>query len=205
MFTTIFDSFRLDNSQGLINLLSDTIRLILTNGYTPNKATHAKRSDITGEITGTGYTAGGPTLTSKTFVTTQANSWPIQRANNTAYLVGDIVRPATGNGLVYRCVVAGTSGGSIPTFSTVRGRETADGTVVWVTMGSSVTSFDAADITLSNATISATGGVTYKSRGGAASADELIAYHDFGGTITSTNSDFLVQFNATGILNLGDA
>ena len=32
--------------------------------YSENKDTHTKRSDITNEITGTGYTAGGNTLTS---------------------------------------------------------------------------------------------------------------------------------------------
>ncbi len=63
--------------------------------------------------------------------------------------------------------------------------------------------FDADDIVIPNATITARAGVLYKSRGGAASADELIAYLDFGSNITSTNGDFVVSFNANGILTLG--
>jgi hypothetical protein len=37
-----------------------------------------------------------------------------------------------------------------------------------------------------SATITAAGAVYYKSRGGAASADELVAFIDFGGNVTST-------------------
>ncbi len=51
-----------------------------------------------------------------------------------AYSVGDIVQPATWNDRLYRCVVAGTSTGSEPAFSTVIGTETTDsGGVVWQT------------------------------------------------------------------------
>jgi hypothetical protein len=39
---------------------------------------------------------------------------------------------------------------------------------------------------ISSATITARGAVVYKSRGGLASADELVAYIDFGSDITST-------------------
>lgn len=43
---------------------SDTIKVMLcTSSYTPNQDTHAYKSDITAEVTGTGYTAGGATLT----------------------------------------------------------------------------------------------------------------------------------------------
>lgn len=41
-----------------------------------------------------------------------------------------------------------------------------------------------------SATITAYGAVYYKSRGGASSADELVAYIDFGGAVTSTNGTF---------------
>ena len=46
------------------------------------------------------------------------------------------------------------------------------------------------------ATISAVGAVIYKSRGGLASADELVAYVDFGGTVTSTAGTFAVTFSS---------
>jgi|SRR6478609_1111764 len=46
---------------------SDTIKVALaTSSYTPNQNTHDYFNDITNEVTGTGYTAGGATLGSKT-------------------------------------------------------------------------------------------------------------------------------------------
>jgi hypothetical protein len=37
--------------------------LLVTDSYTPNYDTHDFRDDVTNEVTGTGYTAGGTTLT----------------------------------------------------------------------------------------------------------------------------------------------
>jgi hypothetical protein len=46
---------------------TDTIKVMLTTStYTPNQATHQYKSSVTNEVTGTGYTAGGATLASKT-------------------------------------------------------------------------------------------------------------------------------------------
>lgn len=54
-----------------IDLLSDTIKLaLLANTHTPNQTTHEWFSDVSAnEITGTGYTAGGATLATKTNTT----------------------------------------------------------------------------------------------------------------------------------------
>jgi hypothetical protein len=50
-----------------VDWLTDTIKVALaTSTYAPNQDTHAFFSDITNEITGTGYTAGGVTLANKT-------------------------------------------------------------------------------------------------------------------------------------------
>lgn len=58
-----------------INWSSDTIKVALVaNTYTPNQDTHTYFSDITGEITGTGYSAGGATLASKTITYTAATN-----------------------------------------------------------------------------------------------------------------------------------
>lgn len=47
-----------------INLKTDTIKIALvTSSYTPNQDSHDFFDDVTNEITGTGYTAGGATLT----------------------------------------------------------------------------------------------------------------------------------------------
>lgn len=40
--------------------------MLCSSVYSPNQDTHRYKSDLTGEVTGTGYTAGGVTLTSKT-------------------------------------------------------------------------------------------------------------------------------------------
>jgi hypothetical protein len=46
---------------------SDTIKVALcTSTYTPNQDTHDFFNDVTNEVSGTGYTAGGATLGSKT-------------------------------------------------------------------------------------------------------------------------------------------
>lgn len=46
---------------------SDTLKVILlTSAYTPNQGTHKYKSDLTNEVSGTGYTAGGATLASVT-------------------------------------------------------------------------------------------------------------------------------------------
>jgi hypothetical protein len=50
-----------------IDLDSDTVKVALaTSSYTPNQDTHDYFNDITNEVTGTGYTAGGQALASKT-------------------------------------------------------------------------------------------------------------------------------------------
>lgn len=55
-------------------------------------------------------------------------------ATSTAYAVGDFVVPATPNGRYYMAVVAGTSGGSAPTWPT-DGTTVTDGGVTWRDMG----------------------------------------------------------------------
>ncbi|AZG48855.1 hypothetical protein [Gordonia insulae] len=50
-----------------VDLDTDTIKVMLcTSSYTPNQSTHKYKSSVTNEASGTGYTAGGATLTSKT-------------------------------------------------------------------------------------------------------------------------------------------
>ena len=50
-----------------IDFDSDTVKVMLcTSSYTPDQDTHRYKSSVTNEVTGTGYTAGGATLASKT-------------------------------------------------------------------------------------------------------------------------------------------
>jgi len=52
--------------QGTIDLESDTIYVMLTTvSYVPNQDTHEFRSDVTNEVSGTGYSTGGLEVTNK--------------------------------------------------------------------------------------------------------------------------------------------
>lgn len=63
MANVIYNSFKRDIMNGGIDLDTDTIKVALvTSTYTPNIDTHEDFADITNEVTGTGYTAGGATL-----------------------------------------------------------------------------------------------------------------------------------------------
>lgn len=127
MASLIYNSAIDDMARGAIDFDTDTFKVLLVNStYTPNKDTHTKRSDVTNEVSGTGYTAGGAASA---------------------------------------CTVT---------------KDTANDKV---TLGFAATSW-------STATITARGAVYYKSRGGASSADELVAYVDFGGDVSSTGATF---------------
>jgi hypothetical protein len=128
----IFDSCVDDCARGAIDFDTDTFyAMLVTSSYTPDKATHIKRSDVTDEVIGAGYTAGG----SASAVT---------------------VTKDTTN---HRVTVAFAN-------------------VVWPA-----------------STITAKAAVLYKRRGGAASADELVAYVDFGASVSSTSGNFTVTFS----------
>ena len=140
MASVIYNSFKRDIANGSIDLDTDTIKVMLvSSSYTPNIDTHTKRSDITGEISGTGYTAGGQALTGATVTVDTTNDRAV---------------------------------------------------------------FDANDVTWASSTITARGAVLYKSRGGAATADELICYIDFGADKSSSGGPFTIQWDAVGILTL---
>jgi hypothetical protein len=44
---------------GSIRFATDNFKVMLVSGYTPDKGTHNTRADVTGEVSGSGYTAGG--------------------------------------------------------------------------------------------------------------------------------------------------
>lgn len=121
-----------------VHWTSDTIKMVLLS-TTPTK-NWQYYSTVTHEFTsGGGYTKGGLTLSSCTISVTKANTWGVSRAATTAYKVNQLVRPASANGYIYRCVVAGTSGASLPSYPTVVGETVTDGGVRWVNAGESAT------------------------------------------------------------------
>lgn len=66
MADVIYNSFKRDIMNGSIDLDTDTIKVMLvTSTYTPDQDAHTKRSDITNEVSGTGYSAGGAALANK--------------------------------------------------------------------------------------------------------------------------------------------
>ena len=56
-------------------------------------------------------------------------------APNTYYNAGDLVRPVSNNGVMYRCSVAGTSGAETPPWGTTLGGTTLSGSAVFIHNG----------------------------------------------------------------------
>ncbi len=133
MASLIYDSFMDDIVKNNINMNSDTFKVMLvTSSYTASKGTHAKRSAVTSEATGTGYTSGGVSSATTLSLDTTNHREDITFAN-----------------------------------------------VQWT-----------------SSTITARACVIYKSRGGASSADELVAYVDFGQDVSSTSATFAITFSS---------
>ena len=120
MASLAFDSFNFDALTGNIDTNTDTFYAVLTTEeYEPNIATHTKRSDVTNEVSGAGYTAGGFAV-------------PVTVTKNTTLHRTEIFFGA---------------------------------------------------VTLPDCTFTARKAVYFKRRGGAASADELVAVNDFGSNL----------------------
>jgi hypothetical protein len=202
MPTNAYGNFLVKLANKEIDLDSDAIKAMLTtSAYTPNLDTHAYKSDVTSEVVGTGYVAGGTAVT-LTPAYTAANSWGISRANATVYPQGAIVRPATGNGFVYMAIVAGTSGGSIPTYPTTYGGTVTDGTVTWMCAGRGVFWVDSTDPTWPGSTITARRIVWYDSTPGTDATRPLIAVSDQGSDVATTNGAWTGQVDPAGIFTL---
>ena len=138
MASLIYNSAVDDMARGAIDFDTDTFKVLLvTSSYTPNKDTHDRRDDVTNEVTGTGYTAGGVTSA---------------------------------------CTVT---------------KDTANDKVT----------LQFASVSWASSTIAARGAVIYKSRGGASSADELVAYNDFGADVSTTAGTFTVAASTITLQN----
>lgn len=187
-----------------IDFLSDTINIALvTSSYTPNLATHDFWDDVVAnEASGTGYTANGATLASKTITITAANSWATTWATGTAYSLGRIVRPTTGNTFLYRASVAGTSHASTePTWPTTVGLTVVDNSsVTWTCIGSTLIQWDAADVSWSSSTVTARYAVLYDRTPATDATRPLIGLFDFGSNQSTSNGTFAITFDSLGVL-----
>ena len=84
MASFAYNSVLTDLVNNDIDFGADSFKMMLvTSSYSASKATHDKRNDVTNEITGTGYTAGGNAVicslsddTNKKILTFAAVSWP---------------------------------------------------------------------------------------------------------------------------------
>lgn len=94
--------------------------LLDTTGYTA-------AMDIRGAV----EDAGAKLHCDTTIGTLEVDYDPPKREDLTAYGLGQQVVPATLNGYVYQATVAGTSGGSAPTYLTTIGLTFTDGSVTW--------------------------------------------------------------------------
>ncbi len=63
MASIIYDSFLADVFSGAANTSHAYKALLTTAAYVENRVTHSKRSSITNEVSGPGYTAGGVAIT----------------------------------------------------------------------------------------------------------------------------------------------
>lgn len=68
--------------------------------------------------------------------------------------------------------------------------------------GTNVIMLDAADVTWSSSTITARYAVVYNDSGASAGAKALIGYVDFGSDQSSTNGNFTITWDSTGIVRI---
>lgn len=103
-----YNGFKAAIQNGGIDLDTDDIKLALvTSTYTPDIDAHTVFSDITNEVTGTGYTAGGQSLTSKVISTDLTNDLAKFDAADVTWAASTIT--ARGAVLYKNTGVAGTS------------------------------------------------------------------------------------------------
>lgn len=65
MASDVYTPYKVEAGEADVDLLVDTIKVALVTSAYTFVATHQYFSDITNEVTGSGYTAGGATLSSK--------------------------------------------------------------------------------------------------------------------------------------------
>jgi len=140
MPSKLYGNFLIKALNKEVDFDTDTIKVaLLSSSYTPDQDVHDYFNDVsTYEVSGTGYTAGGNTLASKTVTYDSANN---------------------------------------------------------------VIVLDAADTTWASSTITARYAVIYDATG-TSSTSTLIGYIDFGSDQSSTNGNFTITYDSTGIVRI---
>jgi len=100
MADLIYNAFKKNIMNGGIDLDTDTIKLALvTATYTPNADTHEDFADVTNEITGTGYTAGGEALANKAVTQDNTDNEGVFDADDVTWAASTITARA---GVLYK-------------------------------------------------------------------------------------------------------
>jgi hypothetical protein len=190
--------------QGGINWAADGIVITQhTSAYVPSPDTDAFVSALTGEApSGNGYVQGGITLTGKSAAYVPANAWPEAWTPLAAYQPGQVVRPAFGNGFLFRCVLGGSSGASAPAWPAAAGTPIADGTVTWLCISPGAVVLAASPVQW----LSYSGSLRYlvisDRTPPLASQQPLIALCDLGAESTGSGGNFDVTFDPAGVIVL---
>lgn len=91
MADVIFNSFKKEIMDGTIDLDTDNIKVMLvTSAYTPDQDAHTRISDVTNEVAGTGYTAGGQTLAGVTMSQDNTDNEGVFDATDTTWSTATI-------------------------------------------------------------------------------------------------------------------
>ena len=91
MADVIYNSFKKKIMDGSIDLDTDTIKVALvTSTYTPDQDTHDFFDDVTNEVVGTGYTAGGASLANKAVTADNTDNEGVFDADDVAWTTSTI-------------------------------------------------------------------------------------------------------------------
>ena len=95
MENLIYNKGKTEVLKGGIDLLTDTIKVALvTSNYTPDKDVDAFFDDVTNEVSGTGYTAGGKALANKSVTQDDINDRAVFDADDVTWTVATITARA---------------------------------------------------------------------------------------------------------------
>ncbi|MET8270178.1 hypothetical protein [Streptomyces sp. NPDC005096] len=117
-----------------LDLINDTIKVALVKStYTPNQDTHDEWADVSAnESTGTGYTAGGKTLASKTLTyNSTSNAWTFDAAD----LTWSSVSTAFQYAVIYDDTASGKPLLAYLDFGSTQTATTQDVLIKWETTG----------------------------------------------------------------------
>lgn len=93
---TVYTSYKDDLHKGTIDVTNDTLKVMLVTSSYTFSAAHDFVDDITNEITGTGYTAGGATVTSPTVSSGTFDAADTEWSSATFTAAGAVVYKDTG-------------------------------------------------------------------------------------------------------------